>query len=502
MALSKLSFTKDWTNPNQFPTIETSEEQVRADLQDLWNQTKVGVNKIATELEATTGADQIGAVAPTGVSGTTIQALLDSLKSIIDTKAVDATVMATYETIASADSHITGVSFNESTGVFTFTRQNGTTFTIDTLLEKIATNFTYDSANQRLVLTLKDGTVQYISLSDFITETEFIDSDDIDFNVANHQVTATITSRYKDELTELKNAAATSESNAATSESNAGTYADNASASATSASTSASSSSDSATLSQSYAKGGTGSREGEATDNAKYYKEQAATSVTSAYDYAVQSGGSATLAESWAKGGTGQRAGEATNNSKYYAEKALSDGSAQATLARSYARGGTGTRDREDVDNAKYYCEQAAEIVSGQGLMTQYDYDVDATVKRAGGIKAYVEDTGGWINYIEVNGEEQTVTDKTVNIAVPTTPSDIGAYAKPDSGIPKSDLASDVQASLGKADTALQSFTETDPTVPTWAKQSSKPSYTASEVGANIYLGLYIDADGDICQYD
>lgn len=30
----------------------------------------------------------------------------------------------------------------------------------------------------------------------------------------------------------------------------------------------------------------------------------------------------------------------------------------------------------------------------------------------------------------------------------------------------------------------LTSYTETDPTVPSWAKQSSKPSYTASEVGA------------------
>lgn len=59
-----------------------------------------------------------------------------------------------------------------------------------------------------------------------------------------------------------------------------------------------------------------------------------------------------------------------------------------------------------------------------------------------------------------------------------------GTYSKPSTGIPKSDLANDVQTSLGKADTALQSFTESDPTVPSWAKQSTKPSYTASEVGA------------------
>lgn len=52
------------------------------------------------------------------------------------------------------------------------------------------------------------------------------------------------------------------------------------------------------------------------------------------------------------------------------------------------------------------------------------------------------------------------------------------------STVAKSNLASDVQTSLGKADTALQSFTESDPTVPDWAKAASKPTYTASEVGA------------------
>ena len=59
-----------------------------------------------------------------------------------------------------------------------------------------------------------------------------------------------------------------------------------------------------------------------------------------------------------------------------------------------------------------------------------------------------------------------------------------GTYSKPSGGIPKSDLADAVQTSLGKADTALQSFTETDPTVPAWAKAANKPTYTAAEVGA------------------
>lgn len=75
---------------------------------------------------------------------------------------------------------------------------------------------------------------------------------------------------------------------------------------------------------------------------------------------------------------------------------------------------------------------------------------------------------------------ENPVQNKVINTAL----NGKGTYSKPSGGIPASDLASAVQTSLGKADTALQSYTETDPTVPSWAKQSSKPAYTASEVGA------------------
>lgn len=42
---------------------------------------------------------------------------------------------------------------------------------------------------------------------------------------------------------------------------------------------------------------------------------------------------------------------------------------------------------------------------------------------------------------------------------------------------------SDIRSGAALGATALQSFTETDPTVPAWAKESSKPSYTKSEVG-------------------
>lgn len=45
-----------------------------------------------------------------------------------------------------------------------------------------------------------------------------------------------------------------------------------------------------------------------------------------------------------------------------------------------------------------------------------------------------------------------------------------GTYSLPDGGIPLTHLSSSVQTSLSKADSALQEYTETDPTVPTYVK--------------------------------
>lgn len=61
-------------------------------------------------------------------------------------------------------------------------------------------------------------------------------------------------------------------------------------------------------------------------------------------------------------------------------------------------------------------------------------------------------------------------------------PSDTSKYTKPSSGIPKSDLASAVQTSLGKADTALQSAPVTSVN-----NQTGAVVLTASDVGAGTY---------------
>lgn len=99
----------------------------------------------------------------------------------------------------------------------------------------------------------------------------------------------------------------------------------------------------SAALSQSYAVGGTNTRENENTDNAKYYavnagisEENAAASSTSAATQAMAAERSADRA----------------------IEKAA-HAAASATEAESFAHGGTETRVNEAIDNARYYCEQS-----------------------------------------------------------------------------------------------------------------------------------------------
>lgn len=53
MALDKLSFTKDWTNSNDFPTMETDEAAVRRDMQLLHDETKSYINeKVAPAVDA------------------------------------------------------------------------------------------------------------------------------------------------------------------------------------------------------------------------------------------------------------------------------------------------------------------------------------------------------------------------------------------------------------------------------------------------------------------
>lgn len=70
-----------------------------------------------------------------------------------------------------------------------------------------------------------------------------------------------------------------------------------------------------------------------------------------------------------------------------------------------------------------------------------------------------------------------------------------GTYSKPSGGIPKSDLASAVQTSLGKADTALQSYTEQYKGTVTSVKvngSSKSPSSGVVDIG-NVVTSITIN---------
>ena len=76
----------------------------------------------------------------------------------------------------------------------------------------------------------------------------------------------------------------------------------------------------------------------------------------------------------------------------------------------------------------------------------------------------------------------QSVNGKTGAVVLSASDVGAGTYSKPSGGIPKTDLATAVQTSLGKADTALQSAPVTSVNTKTGAVV-----LTASDVGAGTY---------------
>lgn len=147
--------------------------------------------------------------------------------------------------------------------------------------------------------------------------------------------------------------------------------------------------------------------------------------------------------------------------------------------------------ERVDADEHVFACVDGAYmhvVYVTDDVWGNDDFYIGSYSKPAGGIPASdlasaVQTSLGKADTALQSAPVTSVNSKTG--AVTLSASDVGAgtYSKPSGGIPSTDLASAVQTSLGKADTALQSYTETDPTVPSWAKAASKPSYTASEVG-------------------
>lgn len=220
---------------------------------------------------------------------------------------------------------VADISVNDADGIITVTYKNGSTKTYDTNLEKIATNFTYDYSTQRLVLTLSDGSKQYVDMSALITQYEFKDSTTIAFSVdSTGKVSASVKNgSITDAMLETGYLA------------NITAQATKAESMANSATTSSNSAYDNAKLSQSYAIGGSGVRDGEDTDNSKYYSEQASKSATASANSASTASTKASEAASSASSASASATQSAMSESN--ARKSASSAAASASTASTKA---------------------------------------------------------------------------------------------------------------------------------------------------------------------
>lgn len=219
------------------------------------------------------------------------------------------------------------VSYAPSTGVWTFTYNNGTTVTVDQNVEKIPVSFTL-SPQGILTMTTADGTSFTCDISTLIKTYTFNDSNTVDFTVTTNET------GNKTVVADVIDGSITANKLQPNYLADVTTQAQNASGSANSALSSATSAAADALLAQSYAVGNSGVRQGENTDNAKYYKEQASLD-----------------GEAWTAGTKNGTPVPSTdvqyqNNSKYYSQ--LADGYQQ---------------------QAKQYRDEAQQIV-GIGIAT------------------------------------------------------------------------------------------------------------------------------------
>lgn len=100
---------------------------------------------------------------------------IDDRVIALDTDKADATTV---------NNLVKTIAVDDETGVITITKENGTTTTIQTTLNKIAINFDYDYQTQELVLTLNDGSEARIDLSSLIQNNEFGNTDTINLSVS------------------------------------------------------------------------------------------------------------------------------------------------------------------------------------------------------------------------------------------------------------------------------------------------------------------------------
>ena len=183
---------------------------------------------------------------------------IDSGLNNLDNRVIEQDAIKLSKTDASND--IVNWTMDEDTGVITVTRRNGEKIIFDLNIEKIPVSFSL-SDDGILTMVTDDGTIFTANIGAMIPILTFEDSDEIYVSVSGTGINKTYSFSIKD--------------NSITENKLQPNFLADIKVQSASASLSASNAETSATQAQSYAVGGTGTRDNENTDNAKYYKEQA-----------------------------------------------------------------------------------------------------------------------------------------------------------------------------------------------------------------------------------
>lgn len=154
------------------------------------------------------------------------------------------------------------------------------------------------------------------------------------------------------------------------------------------------------------------------------------------------------------------------------------------------------------VENAGYQTasDVSAAIASAIGGITELEYLVVSTLPASGtkGVIYLVPHQHGtrdiYDEYIWVNNAFEKIGSTDVDLSQYLLKTDISAWAKASTkptytasevgALPDTTSIPSKTSDLTNDSGFITGYTETDPTVPSWAKASTKPSYTASEVGA------------------
>ena len=360
-------------------------------IEQIFNQNKQIIeenfNSVSSSNTPSEAIEELGQTLPS-----TVREQLLLIVNLLSTKA------SSDEVNSSISGLLKSAVLDENTGIVTFTKYDGSTFTIDFATEKIPAKFELVNSGENVYLKITniDGSYTQTDVTSLLNIYLFNNSSNIEFTVDRYNVTAKIKSgsivksdfssdliSYFDdnvaaaaanalssETSKLaaesaKNESISARDSALNSENNAKTYRD--------------SSEQNYLLSKSYAVGGSGIRANEATDNAEYYMNQAKSykdSSISAKDVAVAASENAKSSESKTeeyKNSTSLMKGEVA--SMLSETQTAKDGAVAAKTAAEAARNESVSARDESVSAKEYSvaAKEAAETAKNESISAKED---------------------------------------------------------------------------------------------------------------------------------